>query len=502
MYYLRPRRPLFIHRRFSGVSMTAHAVYLDCPFKEKDEAKRLGARFDGGRKQWFVPAGLDLAPFRRWLPPDFQPTAEISKHERESENIAEQEDGAGQSLSNLLANIRATLLTHHGSDYWVRAEVVNISGSHHRYLELAEYDANGQEVAKARAALWQQRAELLLPRFETATGLTLGAEMKVLLKLAVDFHPLYGFSLIIQDLDPNYTLGEMAAKVARIRAQLIEQGVFALNRRFTLPPDFSRVAVLAPALAAGLGDFQSQAELLSQAGLCEFVYYHATFQGKACVSEIPAAVAQINTAHQQQPFDALIMIRGGGAKGDLYQLNQIEIVQAVCTAQLPVIIGIGHERDRTLLDEVACHAAHTPSLVAAFITTCIVQNARTAAQHWRWIQSSSREQLNRARWLSEQHYQAVRAQAVKQLTDSRQQLALLEYTVQQSARNQLQFARQQLSSLIQQVLLGDPKAVLKRGFALVRDVDGRVLSSHAQAIQQERLTIVFQDGELACHKVA
>ncbi len=479
--------------------MAAHAVYLDCPFKEKDEAKRLGARFDGGRKQWFVPAGLDLAPFRRWLPPDVQlEQSEDEAAESKDATDYESEGQSGQSLSGLLAKIRATLLKHYSADYWVRAEVVHISGNHHRYLELAEYDANGQEVAKARAALWQQRAEVVLPRFETATGLKLGAEMKVLLKLAVDFHPLYGFSLIVQDIDPNYTLGEMAAKVARIRNQLIEQGIFAKNRSLNLPPDFSRLAVLAPALAAGLGDFQSQAELLNRAGLCEFRYYHAAFQGKASAAEIPAAIAQINKDHQKQPFDALIMIRGGGAKGDLYQLNEIEIVQAICTAQLPVIVGIGHERDRTLLDEVACHAAHTPSLVAAFITTCIVQNARTAAQHWQWIQSSSREQLNRARWLSEQHYQTVREQAVKQLTDSRQQLVLLQHTVQHNARSQLQFARQQLTALIQQVLIGDPKAVLKRGFAVVRGAERQVVSTRAQAMKQERLSIEFQDGELRC----
>lgn len=470
------------------------AVYLDCPYRDKDDAKRLGARFDGLRKQWFVPAGRELTPFSRWLPAEFD-TASATTATAETNGL-ETETDPGHSLSHLLAQIRHTLQTYHGGEYWVRAEVVNVSGQRHRYFELAEYDANGQEVAKARAALWQQRADSVLNRFSEATGLTVSPEMKLLLKVAVELHPVYGFSLLIQDIDPAYTLGEMAAKIARIRNQLIAQGVYQHNRSYPLPVEFCRLAVIAPPLAAGLGDFQSQAHILSAADVCEFVYYPASFQGKASVEEIPRALATVLAEHQQQPFDAVILIRGGGAKADLYQLNEYEIVHAVCTAPLPVIIGIGHERDRTLLDEVACHAAHTPSLVAALLTRRIVDNARSAAQHWQLIQASAAEQINQARWHTEQHYRTVREQAVSQLNRSQHEIALLQQAVQHGAHSQLQHARHQLKLMMEHVLLGDPKAVLKRGFVLVRNAEQQLITQRQQARQTEHLTLEFHDGQL------
>ncbi len=472
-------------------------IFLDCPFSEKDQAKKLGARFNGAVKKWYVPIGLEIENFAQWLPDDFDfasLNAPLSVKDMDSPEKATQIN-QGISLSTLLITVKNALSQNLAPFYWVKAEIVDVREKTHYYFELAEHDTQGIEIAKTRACLWQNQAQAILPHFEQQTGMKLTEGMTVLLQISVEFHPIYGFSLTIQGIDASYTLGELAAKIQRIRQQLIDEGIYQRNREFATPQDFCRIAVIAPEQAAGLGDFQSQTIWLESMQLCEFQYFYATFQGKMASTEICEAINQVNQAHQQHAFDALVIIRGG-AKADLYQLNEYDICKAICLAQLPVIIGIGHERDQTLLDEIANFRCHTPSLVIAHITACIVQNAKTAQQHWQEIVYQAQQQLLHASINSQQCYRIIQEQAAFLLKQQQQTLTILLQQVHNDAHLQLNNARRQIQHYMETILIGDPKRVLQRGYVLVRDVQQQLISSQAVAKNQASLSLEFKDGVL------
>ena len=194
-----------------------------------------------------------------------------------------------------------------------------------------------------------------------------------------------GLDLIIEDVDPSYTLGDLAAKLARIREKLQQTGLYARNKQLPAPVEFVRVAVISPETSAGLGDFRREADRLQTAILCEFHLFPATFQGVETSSSIQTAVLQALTAHKQKPFDALVVIRGGGSVTDLAWLNDMDLAKLLCQSPVPIFTGIGHERDNTILDEIAHTRFDTPSKVALHISTTIKDNALAAIQAWERI---------------------------------------------------------------------------------------------------------------------
>ncbi|MDM8558212.1 exodeoxyribonuclease VII large subunit [Candidatus Parabeggiatoa sp. HSG14] len=465
--------------------ITEEPIFLDCPFSEKEEAKRLGAKFDWDRKKWFIPPGVEKEAFAKWLPKTVTQTPEDI-------------DEGSITLNNLLLSVQNTIAKQHNDRYWVRAEVVNVSDNVHLYIDLADHDDDGNEIAKARATLWNHRVDVLLGRFEEQTNMPFKAGIKVLLQVRVEFHTRYGFSLNILDIDPRFTLGEMEAKLNRIRATLKQEGIYSQNQLLVKPKEFCQVAVISPPQAAGLGDFKSQADILAALKLCEFCYYPASFQGQNAMTDIVSAFESINQDHKKKLFDAVVMIRGGGAKTDLFQLNEYEIAKAVCTAQLPVIVGIGHERDKTLLDEIANHTCHTPSLVIAHIASTIIENARNAKQNWQSFITSVGENLNQAKVNNEQLNAQIREQAVKCLGVQQQKLATLMQTLKNASQNQLHQAQHQIKFLMEQVLLGDPKVILNRGYAIVRNNQNKIITTKVAAKKENSLQLEFKDGRMVC----
>lgn len=345
-------------------------TYLKVEFREKDIARSLGARWDAVNKQWFIPSGMDPAAFARWLPDSVVPIAtEVSGLE------------AGRlSLSQLLAQIAQAVNRVTPMALWVKAEISECRATKngHVHLDLVELDAHKNLLGKAAAKLFKTQADSLLAKFFEATQSPLAAGMKVLLQVKAQFHIQYGFSLIIEDIDPAYTLGDISAKLQHIRDTLKQEGLFERNKNLSRPEEFYRVAVLSPQSAAGLGDFRQEADLLAKHQLCHFVYYHAQFQGDVAANEITAALSAISHDHSQLAYDALVIIRGGGASIDLAWLNDLRIARAICLAPLPVFSGIGHERDNTILDEIAHRRFDTPSKVINHILTTTVHNAKQA----------------------------------------------------------------------------------------------------------------------------
>jgi exodeoxyribonuclease VII large subunit len=186
-------------------------------------------------------------------------------------------------------------------------------------------------------------------------------------------------------VDPSYSLGDLAAKLARIRHTLQEMGHYDLNKRLPAPVEYVRVAVISPETSAGLGDFRREADLLQGAGLCDFHFYKATFQGVEAPASIQNAVLQALTTHKQRTYDALVVIRGGGSLTDLASLNDLDLARLLSQSPIPVYTAIGHERDSTILDEIAHRRFDTPSKVALHISNMIKDNALAASEAWEKI---------------------------------------------------------------------------------------------------------------------
>jgi exodeoxyribonuclease VII large subunit len=345
-------------------------IDLNVPYAEKDQAKVHGAQWDTASRTWYAPPGTDLQNFKRWLPNGV--LTETSDPETTAPTKAEK----GVSLSELLGQVKGVTDEGFPSAVWVRAEISELRGKNgHLYPVLTERNDHGDILAQVKGVIWRNKAEIITAKFEQATGGALKADIKILCLAKVRFDALYGLDLIIEDVDPSYTLGDLAAKLARIREHLQQTGRYARNKQLPASVEFVRVAVSSPETSAGLGNFRREADLLHTAILCEFHFFPATFQGVETSSSIQAAVLQALTAHKQRPFDALVIIRDGGSVTDLAWLNDMDFARLLCQSPVPIFTGIGHERDNTILDEIAHTRFDTPSKVALHISTTIKDNA-------------------------------------------------------------------------------------------------------------------------------
>lgn len=248
---------------------------------------------------------------------------------------------------------------------WVTAELsdVRVSGGH-CYMELIEKNQAGQTVAKLRAAIWASRLTPLRRKFYQATGRDIATGMKVMLFGAATHHPLYGLSFTINDIDPSYTLGDMERLRREILDRLRREGILDRNRATAMSVAPQRIAVISAAGAAGYGDFISQLE----GNPYGFVFYPCLFpavmQGERTSASVREALEFIEQTIDL--WDCVAIVRGGGATTDLNGFDDYELAKAVATFPLPIVVGIGHERDRTVLDEIAHTRMKTPTAVAAF----------------------------------------------------------------------------------------------------------------------------------------
>jgi len=289
-------------------------ILLDVPFAEKETAKSLGARWNPAEKKWYVPEDLttEIDKFNRWLPSSNNKVQSLTTSPLDSSAIPANDKQLGIPLSSLMHKVQQAIRVSITDLVWVIAEVANINERRgHYYFELAETLDDGQQVANCRAMIWQSNTKLL-DKFSAETGSEIAIGQKLLLLVEPTFHEKFGFSLVIQDLDPSYTLGELEAKLQAIRQQLIDEKLYDKNKQFSFPNDFFRLAVISPPDAAGLGDFRADANLLVKAELCEFKYFYSAFQGEKVEQEMQAAFAAFLCLHESKPFDALIIIRGGG----------------------------------------------------------------------------------------------------------------------------------------------------------------------------------------------
>ena len=272
------------------------------------------------------------------------------------------------SLQAYLLQVQGIVKQQFGAPTWVIAELSDfrLRANGHCYMSLIESTA-GKEIAKCSASMMPGVANLQLKAFRIVTQSDPTPGMKLLLNVSASFHPQYGFQLQVHTLDGNYTAGEMKAQVEKIIDQLKREGYYDNQKKLPSPAGFWRVAVVSPEQAAGLGDFQRDADRLHSYGLVQFVYYEAIFQGDKAPDAIKEAIRNVYADHQNHPYDAVCLIRGGGAKADLAWLNDYRLALWICKIPIPVFTGIGHERDETILDLVAHTRFDTPSKVVSAI---------------------------------------------------------------------------------------------------------------------------------------
>lgn len=270
------------------------------------------------------------------------------------------------SLYELNNLVRQTLEMTMYDAYWVHAEISELRENRHCYLEFAQKDVLGTGlVAKARGQIWANRWPMLRNHFEMATGQRLCAGMQVLVKVEVTFHELYGYSLNVVDIDPTYTLGDIARRRKEIMDKIRAEGIEDMNKELPLPRLIQRIAVISAAGAAGYGDFCNQLNNNGSGLAFSTKLFPAVMQGNEVEGSVVSALNAI--ANEMDDWDVVVIIRGGGATTDLAGFDSLILAENVAQFPLPIITGIGHDRDETIIDMVSHTRVKTPTAAAEFL---------------------------------------------------------------------------------------------------------------------------------------
>ncbi|MDS7933023.1 exodeoxyribonuclease VII large subunit [Acinetobacter sp. V91_7] len=401
------------------------------------------------------------------------------------------------SLSEYLGTVQEVIRLAFDEPVWVKAEIrnLNIKGGHY-YLELAEKDADTDKViASCKATIWKFSASKIVLKFERETGIEISSDLNVLIKIRARFDPQYGFSVNIEEIDSSFTLGEIAKRYQQIIERLTQEGLIHKNKLLSTPFDIQNVLVIAPQNAAGLGDFKKDADALERNGVCHFVYHTATFQGNTAatslIESLGAGLRQWASTFTFPP-DLIVIIRGGGSVNDLAYLNDYELAALLCKRTVPIWVGIGHEKDRTILDEIAHRSFDTPSKVIAGIRNHIVERVQEAVDSLQTIKLLSQHQITTYQSKNDQLLHHIKSSAQSQLNSGHHLLDQMKERIQFSSQQQVRFSLAQIESLMKEVLLQNPKQVQAKGYAIVRSQGKAIRSIHQ--ISNPAIAIEMQDG--------
>lgn len=400
------------------------------------------------------------------------------------------------SLLELNGRVKSTIQFEMPDAYWVQAEISSISpsGQGHCYLELVQKDATGRSfLAKAKANIWRGTWLKLKPYFEAQTGETLKVGMKVLLQVTVTFHEVYGYSLVVQDIDPTYTMGDMARRRKEILEQLTKDGVIGLNKELEIPDLPNRIAVISSATAAGWGDFRNQLD----GNIYGFRFYVKLFpalmQGDDVERSVISALNAV--ADRRDDFDLVVIIRGGGAVSELSCFDSYNLAFNIANFPLPVITGIGHERDDTVADVVAHTKVKTPTAAAEFIINRVFDTATRLEDLTRRMGDAVQDRMNSENVRIERLSQKL--PSLFALLKARQEQLLETVWIRSvnGVRNLLTSQTHKLEIVDKTLSAADPAVILKRGYSLTR-AGGRVVKCASDLKRGDRLTTVFADGSV------
>lgn len=399
---------------------------------------------------------------------------------------------------------------------WVVAETTDVRINQHCYLQLLEKNPKtGATVAKIKAIIWGNQFRFLNAKFKQVTGRDIGNDMKIMVCLSVNYSPQYGLTVVINDINPEFTLGDMERQRQEILNRLTQEGIIGQNKTVPVPPVLQRIAIVSAAGAAGYGDFMKQLTD-NKYGVCFYpCLFQATMQG---VKTVPTVLAALDKVEQNQHlFDCVVIIRGGGGTEELNSFDNYDLARRVATFPLPVIVGIGHERDITVLDYVAGIRVKTPTAAAEHI---ILQAANALAHIGdlsNQVVSIARDYIARAK--EQLSYYAGNLPIVAQRIIDTNTLRLQNFIqniplhVQRRIEGEnAQLARQKdaIKNAVAQVkmketmrleALGDkiellsPRKVMARGYTLTT-CEGKIMTDAAQLEAGKLVTIHFRDGKV------
>lgn len=435
--------------------------------------------------------------------------------------LSNQETAAGKGLSlyELNSRIREAMCEVFPDSCWVRAETSDVrvnQSSGHCYLEFVEKnEATGLLVAKARGSIWANTYRILKPYFEGETGQPFTSGLKVLVKVSVAFHPLYGYSLTVLDIDPAYTLGDMVRRRLEIINRLKEEGVFDLNRELPFPLLPRRVAIITSPTAAGYEDFLDQLTH-NRAGYPFYVHlFPALMQGDKTETSVIAALDRVY--QHIDLFDVVVIIRGGGATSDLNSFDSYLLAANCAQFPLPIITGIGHERDDTIVDLVAHTRMKTPTAVAQFLIGKMDAVADELDQLQQDLLSLSQQllleqknllqllalrlptvvqgRLDQNRSLLQSITQRLPRVAIELLAQHASRLETLPLRVKNGVEKRCTECRRELLLKEQFVKMASPDYILKRGYSLALK-EGKIIKSATDLQPGDALVTRFADGEV------
>lgn len=399
---------------------------------------------------------------------------------------------------------------------WVVAETTDVRINQHCYLQLLEKNPKtGATVAKIKAIIWGNQFRFLNARFKQVTGRDIGNDMKIMVCLSVNYSPQYGLTVVINDINPEFTLGDMERQRQEILNRLTQEGIIGQNKTVPVPPVLQRIAIVSAAGTAGYGDFMKQLTD-NKYGVCFYpCLFQATMQG---VKTVPTVLAALDKVEQNQHlFDCVVIIRGGGGTEELNSFDNYDLARRVATFPLPVIVGIGHERDITVLDYVAGIRVKTPTAAAEHI---ILQAANALAHIGdlsNQVVSIARDYIARAKeqlsyyagnlpimaqriidtnTLRLQNFiQNIPLHVQRRIEGENAQLARQKDAIKNAVAQVKMKETMRLEALGDKIELLSPRKVMARGYTLTT-CEGKIMTDAAQLEAGKLVTIHFRDGKV------
>lgn len=399
---------------------------------------------------------------------------------------------------------------------WVVAETTDVRINQHCYLQLLEKNPKtGATVAKIKAIIWGNQFRLLNAQFKQVTGRDIGNDMKIMVCLSVNYSPQYGLTVVINDINPEFTLGDMERQRQEILNRLTQEGIIGQNKTVPVPPVLQRIAIVSAAGAAGYGDFMKQLTD-NKYGVCFYpCLFQATMQG---VKTVPTVLTALDKVEQNQHlFDCVVIIRGGGGTEELNSFDNYDLARRVATFPLPVIVGIGHERDITVLDYVAGIRVKTPTAAAEHI---ILQAANALAHIGdlsNQVVSIARDYIARAKeqlsyyagnlpimaqriidtnTLRLQNFiQNIPLHVQRRIEGENAQLARQKDAIKNAVAQVKMKETMRLEALGDKIELLSPRKVMARGYTLTT-CEGKIMTDAAQLEAGKLVTIHFRDGKV------
>ena len=398
------------------------------------------------------------------------------------------------TLYDLQRMVRTTVEECFATPLWVNAEIseLKVNRSGHCYLNLVEKgNSEGAPRAEARAVIWRNNYTQIDAMFREATGSPLASGIGVLVRVVVTYHEIYGFSLQIIDLDPNYTLGDVERRRRETIERLKEDGVWDMNRELSLPRPLLRIAVVSSATAAGYRDFMT--EIGSSPFNFNVTLFEATMQGEGAVESVVNALSAI--AERESDFDIAVIIRGGGSTSDLALFDSYRIALYVTQMPMAVITGIGHDKDVSVVDMVAHYMCKTPTAVGAFLVDSATAELNTIYDLSNEFRQLSEQMLNnQSSYLAQRKLELCHL-ASQNISNHSHNLSAIEQSIKELSSHIIATEEQRIESFKRLTESYSLDNILKLGFALIQTSEGIITSACGVGIG-DQIEITLHNGTI------